>query len=111
MWRMISRTWEETRLKVRYDYRPLIISQIDVECLSVVIECYRVSTGNFTVVVLENVSNKSIRTTMCLKWTFWDILGQWDNSEDFLTSLEHSDSFSVTSDHFHPLSAHLRKYA
>ena len=33
------------------------------------------------------VENKSILTTMRLKWTFWD------NSEDFLTSLDHFDCF------------------
>ena len=45
---------------------------------------------------------------MRLKWTFWDILGHfgtfgtfWDNSEDFLTSLEHLDCFPS---HFRPFS-------
>ena len=46
--------------------------------------------------------NKSIPTTMRLKWTFWDI------SEDFLTSLEHLDCFPIISDHFHPLLAHFK---
>ena len=40
-------------------------------------------------------SNKSIRTTMRLKWTFWDIM------EDFMTSLEHFDCFPG---HFRPFS-------
>ena len=46
---------------------------------------------------------------MRLKWAFWDILGQlgtfwdfWDNSEDFLTSLEHLDCLPS---HFGPFSS------
>ena len=53
----------------------------------------------------KKLKNKSVRTMMHLKWVFWDILGQlgtfWDNSEDFLTSLEHLDCFPS---HFRPFS-------
>ena len=45
-------------------------------------------------------------TTMRLKWAFWDILRHfeifWDNSEDFLTSLDHLDCFPS---HFRPFSS------
>ena len=51
------------------------------------------------------IKNKSVRTTMRLKWAFWDILGHfgtfWDNSEDFLTSLDLLDGFPS---HFRPFS-------
>ena len=45
--------------------------------------------------ISEIRKNKSIRTMMRLKWTFWDILKHfgifWDNSEFILTSLERLD--------------------
>ena len=64
----------------------------------------RQSSSMNIVEILDNKQhNKSVRTTMCLKWTFWDIFGHfmtswdilghfgtlWDNLEDFTTSLEH----------------------
>ena len=45
----------------------------------------------------DRILNKTIRTTMRPKWTFGDIWGHlgtsWNNSEDFLSSLEHLDCF------------------
>ena len=59
--------------------------------------------NKFRWTVLFLITNKSIRTTMRLKWAFWDILGHLgtirNNSEDFLTSLDHLDCFPS---HFRP---------
>ena len=67
--------------------------------------------------------NKSLRTTMRLKWTFWDIFGYfgtfwdilghlgtlWDNLEDFMTSLEHLDCFSSPLRPLSPIIGSLKK--